>query len=216
MKTFQYSILLICMLLVYNVKAQELAIMDAKPVVVNTTEKENTSSPFLFDEYYTGSVTGKGGQVVDGVSYRFNTVANNLEFKHADSLFISGSEVTGFTLPTGTALYYFQRGFPAVGPLTNQTFYQVVYDGNVKLLKHFSPSKTDKPILENGALFILKDKKLNPVSLANRNSFLKLLSDERNKMNYIIKESQLDFDKDEDLAILMQEYDAYKAGRGGN
>lgn len=215
MKTFQNLTLVLLLVTSLSGFGQQVTILGAKPVE-STSVNESTNTQFLFDKFYVGSVTGKGGEVVDGITYRFNTVGNYLEFKQADSLFTTGSDVSAFTLPTGTALYYFKRGFPSVGAWNENTFYQVLYDGNVKLLKHFSPSTSGTPVSENGELFILKDKKLNPVSLKNRNSFLKLLSDERNKMNYIIKESQFNFDKDEDLAILLQEYDAYKAGRGGN
>ena len=35
-------------------------------------------------------------------------------------------------------------------------------------------------------------------------------------MQYVIKEEQLEFDGDDDLGKLLEEYDSYKAGRGGN
>ena len=57
---------------------------------------------------------------------------------------------------------------------------------------------------------------MNPIQLKDRNSFLKVLSDEKNKMQYVIKEENLDFDGADDVAKLLAEYDAYKAGRGGN
>jgi hypothetical protein len=42
------------------------------------------------------------------------------------------------------------------------------------------------------------------------------LTDEKNKLNYVIREQQLDFAADDDLIRLLEEYDSYKAGRGGN
>ncbi|PWJ57672.1 hypothetical protein CLV98_106144 [Dyadobacter jejuensis] len=211
MKTFRYLIGAIFMLGASLTHGQDLAVLDAKPIL-----QEQQGGNFLFDTYYTGSVTGKYGQVVEGLSFRFDMAGNRLEIQHNDSLFVTGDAVTGFTLPTGTALYYFERGFPSAQGATAKTFYQVLYDGNLRLLKHFVVPIKDQEEAGAGQLFILKDGKMHPVSLSNKESFLKVLADERNKMNYIIKESQFDFDQEEDLAILLQEYDAYKAGRGGN
>ncbi|WP_025764375.1 hypothetical protein [Dyadobacter tibetensis] len=213
MKTFRYFFLTILIASAGLANGQDLSLLGAMQLDSAAAKKP---SAYLFDEYYTGSVTGEGGLVVDGVNLRFNTASNRLEIKKEDSLFVTGAAVTGFTLPTGTALYYFQRGFPAVDNGSAETFYQVLYDGNVKLLKRYSPQKAGTNIIDNGKLYILKAGKMNPVSLSNRESFLKVLSDERNKMNYIIKESQFDFAEADDLVILLQEYDAYKAGRGGN
>jgi hypothetical protein len=35
-------------------------------------------------------------------------------------------------------------------------------------------------------------------------------------MQYVIKEENLEFGGDDDLVKLLEEYDSYKAGRGGN
>ncbi|CAG5008152.1 hypothetical protein DYBT9275_04204 [Dyadobacter sp. CECT 9275] len=184
--------------------AQEIQITASEP------------SSLLFNEWYTGAVKVKDGMVYDGVKFRYDTSRDQLEFKKGDAVYRTGEDVTGFTLPTGTALYNFRRGFPTIDGDSRQPFYQVIYDGNTKLVKRYSPQKNGTPVSEAGKLYVLKNEKLNPVSLKDRNSFLKLLTDERNKMNYVIRESQLAFDKDEDLAQLLEEYDAYKAGRGGN
>lgn len=180
------------------------------------------TSPYLFKEWYSGTVRTSDDKVHDGVQLRYDLVKDEVEYKTGSGLFRISSGVTEFSIPTGTDLYTFKSGYPAVGDQTEKSFYRVLYDGNTKLLKRYAhPIKVEKASatrsMDAGAkLFILKDNKLNPVQLSNRNSFLKLLTDEKNKMQYVIREQQLDFAGDDDLARLLEEYDSYKAGRGGN
>jgi hypothetical protein len=179
-------------------------------------------SPYLFKEWYSGTIRTSDDKVHDGVQMRYDLAKDEVEYKNASGLFRISSGVTEFSIPTGTDLYIFKNGYPSVAGQTEKSFYRVMYDGNTKLLKKYTaPIKVEKAsatrTLEPSAkLYILKDDKLNPVQLNNRNSFLKLLTDEKNKMGYVIREQQLDFAADDDLRALLEEYDSYKAGRGGN
>lgn len=179
-------------------------------------------SPYLLKEWYSGTVRTSDDRVHDGVQLRYDYAKDEVEYNTGSGLYRVSAGVTEFTIPSGVELYTFRNGYPAVGNQTDKSFYRVLYDGNVKLLKKYtSPIKVEKASatreMDAGAkLFLLKDGKMNPVQLSNRNSFLKLLTDERNKLNYVIKEQQLDFAGEDDLIRLLEEYDSYKAGRGGN
>jgi hypothetical protein len=180
------------------------------------------SSPYLFKEWYSGTVRTSDDNVHDGVQLRYDLAKDEIEYKTSSGLFRVSSGVTEFSIPSGTDLYNFKNGYPAVTGQTDKSFYRVLYDGNTKLLKKYvAPIKVEKAsatrtMEPSSKLYILKDDKLNPVQLSNRNSFLKLLTDEKNKLGYVIKEQQLDFAGDDDLIRLLEEYDSYKAGRGGN
>ena len=180
------------------------------------------SNTYLFQEWYSGTVRTSDDQVHDGVYLRYDFAKDEVEYKSDTSLYRVSSGVSEFTIPTGTDLYIFKSGYPAVSGQTEKSFYRVLYDGNTKLLKKYtSPIQVEKASatreIDQGAkLYILKNDKLNAVQLNNKNSFLKLLTEEKNKLNYVIKEQQLEFDGDDDLVRLLEEYDSYKAGRGGN
>ena len=179
-------------------------------------------SPYLFEEWYSGSVRTDNDEVHDGVQLRYDIVKDEIEYKIDSSLFRLKQGVKEFSIPSGTDLYIFKNGFPAVENKTDKSFYRILYDGETKLLKRYqSPIKVEKAsatteMEPDAKLYIVKDNKLTLVNLKDKNSFLKLLSDEKNKMQYVIKEEQLEFDGDDDLAKLLEEYDSYKAGRGGN
>lgn len=179
-------------------------------------------SPYLFQEWYSGSVRMNNDKFYDGVKLRYDILKDEIEYKKDSSLYRISQGVKEFTIPSGTDLYIFRSGFPPLGGQTNKSFYRVLYDGQTKLLKRYqspivvekaSATRTMEP---DAKLFILKQDKLYSVNLKDRNSFLKLLSEEKNKMQYVIKEEQLEFDGDDDLGKLLEEYDSYKAGRGGN
>jgi hypothetical protein len=194
--------------------------------LAGTTVQEVTSqlgnSPYLFTNWYSGIIRTADGKVHDGISLRYDLKQDAVEYKTGNSLYRLTNGITEFNIPTGIDLYIFKSGFPAVNGLTTQNFYRVLYDGNTKLLKRYTqPITIEKasPTVQMDReykLFIFKDDRMAEVKLNDKNSFLKLLSDEKNKMLYIIKEQQLDFAAEDDLINLLQEYDAYKAGRGGN
>lgn len=204
-----------------NILAQDSTGLSGTPYKEGQVSNEGAST-YLFKEWYSGSVRTDDDKVHDGVQLRYDIVKDEIEYKADSGLYRVTQGVKEFTLPTGTDLYIFRSGFPAVEKYTNQSFYRIMYNGETKLLKRYqSPIKVEKAsatreMEPDAKLYILKGEKLTLVNLKDKNSFLKLLSDEKNKMQYVIKEEQLEFDGDDDLAKLLEEYDSYKAGRGGN
>ncbi|CAG5073170.1 hypothetical protein DYBT9623_04673 [Dyadobacter sp. CECT 9623] len=188
----------------------------------NEASAETDGSHYLFKEWYSGSIRTSDDQVKDGVKIRYDVNKDELEYKSDSGMYRVSAGIKEFNLPTGTDLYTFRSGYPSVADQTEKSFYRLMYDGNTKLLKKYvKPIKVEKASATtqmdpSAKLYILKDGKMNLVDLKNRKSFLKLLTDEKNKMQYVIREQQLDFAADDDLIKLLEEYDSYKAGRGGN
>jgi hypothetical protein len=212
MKNFHKILLAAVLLFGVKAMAQESASLKGTPVKLVEYTQEN--SPYLTKEWFRGLARDNAGKPYDGVMLNYDLTKDEVVYKNDSAAFILGPEITEFNIPTGTELFTFKSGFPATSDgLTGKSYYQVLYDGNTKLLKHYKKSGT---AATQESLYILKDDKLSPIQLKNRNSFLKILSDEKNKMNYVIKEENLEFDGSDDVAKLLAEYDAYKAGRGGN
>ncbi len=156
---------------------------------------------------------------------RYDAYKDEVEYEKESKMYRLGSEITAFTLPTGDALYEFRSGFPAVGDQTEKSFYRVLADGNTKLLKRYEMKmREEKPYNSatvtkrfdlNEQLYVLKNGTMYPVKTNDRKGIMKLVNDEKNLMNYIIKEEQLNFSTEDDIVKLLEEYDAYKAGRKG-
>jgi hypothetical protein len=199
---------------------QDLASLNGKPY--QETSSEGAKAIYLLPNSYSGSIRMQDDKFYDGVQLRYDIVNDEIEYSKDSALFRVSDGVKEFTIPSGIDLYTFRSGFPAIKGLTGKSFYRVMYDGETKLLKRYaSQIKEEKanPTVNmepDAKLYIVKGDKISAVSLKDKNSFLKLLTDEKNKMQYVIKEENLEFDGDDDLVKLLEEYDSYKAGRGGN
>lgn len=196
-------------------------------VVTEVTYTDVEGSPYLFDDWNTGIVKAvENDKVFDGLKMRYDAYKDEVEYEKDGKTYRLGPEITAFTLPTGDALYQFRRGFPAVGDQTANSFYRVLSDGNTKVLKRYEMKmREEKPY--NSAtvtkrfdldeqLYVLKNGTMYPVKTNDKKGIMKLVSDEKNLMNYVIKEEQLSFRTEDDIVKLLEEYDAYKAGRKGD
>lgn len=190
--------------------------------LTGTPVTDTTSTQYLLPNWYSGIIRMNDDKVFDGVYLRYNLAKDQIEVKKDSGTFRIEKGVKEFNIPSGSDLYIFRSGFAPYKTLTTESFYRVIYDGKTQLLKRYqSPIQVEKAAatrtLEPDAkLYVVKDSKVNEVFLKDQNSFLKLLADEKNKMRYVIKEENLEFDAEDDLMKLLEEYDAYKAGRGGN
>jgi hypothetical protein len=211
--------ILICMAVLMSGRAfsQDLASLNGTPY-----NESAGNSIYLLSKWYPGSIRTANDQFYDGVQMRYDVKNDQIEYRNDSATFRIADGVKEFTIPSGTDLYIFRSGFPPVKGLTEKSFYRVMYDGNTKLLKRYQSEITTekasatRSMEPDALLYIEKDNKVTPVTLKNKNSFLRLLTDEKNKMNYVIKEENLEFDGDNDLVKLLEEYDSYKAGRGGD
>lgn len=211
--------------LIVSAQAQFMQDINGR-VVTEVTYTDVEGSPYLFEDWNTGIVKAvQNDKVFDGLKMRYDAYKDEVEYEKDGKMYRLGPEITAFTLPTGDALYEFRRGFPAVGSQTENSFYRVLSDGNTKVLKRYAMKmREEKPY--NSAtvtkrfdldeqLYVLKNGTMYPVKTNDKKGIMKLVSDEKNLMNYVIKEEQLNFRTEDDIVKLLEEYDAYKAGRKG-
>ncbi|MDN5285350.1 MAG: hypothetical protein JWR38_1624 [Mucilaginibacter sp.] len=106
------------------------------------TEVEGT--PFLINNWAPGSVTLANGQTITTL-LKYDLVGDELLFKNkGDSSAMSFVDpVRSFSLNESSieesdlTSLVFSNGYPAVDKQTPTSFYQVISDGKVKLLKHY-------------------------------------------------------------------------------
>lgn len=113
--------------------AQGMFIQDinGRPIFENGyTEIEG--SPYLKDEWSRGNVKAKhNGKTYELAKMRYDTYKDELEYEENQKSYRFSSEITEFTTTSGV----FRNNFPAYESLSGRNFYQVLYDGKVKLLK---------------------------------------------------------------------------------
>jgi hypothetical protein len=96
--------------------------------------KEIAGSPYVTDEFADGECVSPGGRVFKNQHLRFNTYTGELEYLENGSVYILQSAISSFVIKTDDENYVFKNGFMEVG-LKPSLFFQVIYEGKVKLLK---------------------------------------------------------------------------------
>jgi|GEM_PF-815256 len=205
-----------------NLKAQIHEKLQGK-LYENITSAEGEA---LFpDGWFKGVVTLKSNEIFDGVLIRYDKINDKLLYQENGQIYTAGPEVVAFHIPSDVALHDFKKGYPKIGKLTDQAFYEVLHDGTTKLLKkHTSLIKEEKEedgsakqrIEDTQQYFVLKDKKMTLLKEPFEQSLLGLLADKRAIMKMVITEQFLEFNEDIDIVTLLEEYDAYKAGSPGH
>jgi hypothetical protein len=97
-------------------------------------------SPYLVEEWHTGTVTFRNGKFASKVPLRFNVALNQLNFLQKNqSLFFTDTVQECYVLldVSDSAKYlYLRSGYPPSGELTGLTLYEVLAEGaQVHLLK---------------------------------------------------------------------------------
>lgn len=173
------------------------------------------TSPYLYDEWSTGTITTTGGEILDAVDLRFDSSKDEVEYRKDGAVTKLGNAVDEFSLLTGSDSYVFKKGYPGVAQLNANSFYRVLYDGNVKVLKRYNngiAASGKKAEGRSEQLYILKNNKMIPVKTNDRKGVMQVVADKKNHMEYAAKEQQLDFSQEADIVKLIEEYDAYVAG----
>lgn len=217
MKTIKITILLLLVLVGFS-KAQYIQDVQGRPVF-EKSYVDVKGSPFLFNNWILGDVKLENGATHANVPLKYNIVDDILYFRAPKD-----SSLLEFVIPVirfkfneafGGAL--FSKGFPAIENFTNQSYYQVLYDGKVKLLKKqiktilenkpYNSATTEKSFLESNLYFALKGGEMQKLRPAKK-SLLQLFTDKEAQVEDFIKKEKIDFKSDEDLAKVFKYYDS--------
>jgi hypothetical protein len=91
-------------------------------------------SPYISDAFLDGECISPNGRVFKNQRLRFNTYTGELEYLENENVYILQSPISSFVMKTDEENYIFKNGFMEVG-LKPSLFFQVIYEGKVKLLK---------------------------------------------------------------------------------
>lgn len=93
-------------------------------------------NPFFIDEWLPGVITLKSGQKTDKYNLKLDLYSNELLFQYEGNALVVVNPVKEFVLKTNPgSSYLFRAGYLPVERNTENTFYQVLADGPVTLLK---------------------------------------------------------------------------------
>ena len=133
---------------IINAQGGLITDVSGKPIYLKV-EYTIEGSPFYPKDYYRASIYTREGKVYEEINVRFNVMDNLLLMKQDDGTeLVVTSPVSRVIFtdrdPPGMLNSVFAKGFPRTGQQNEQTYYEMLDSGRVKLLKHRSASYDDK------------------------------------------------------------------------
>ena len=202
--------------------AAQFAIVDntGQPILTkNYTDVRG--SAYLYDGWKKGSVTTARDITYDGIELMYDLIEDQLIFKGSGGEAKTFNQpIKSFTLKAGkeNALQkeqLFVSGFMPVDGAKPATFYEVLADGEVQLLRRatkkifeelpYGSATKVKAFKTDSHYYIAKDGTLKKIK-NDKKSVLQALTDKKAALETYIKTNRPDLKKDEELAKLVAYY----------
>ena len=184
------------------------------------TDKQYTEiqgSPFLLPDWSNGVIYLKNGSKIEKYLLQLDAYAGLLLFKYNDQPLIVQNEVKEFVLqPAGSEPYLFRNGYKPLDKNTATTWYQVLQDGPVSLLKQVkktlgekteygSATKTQTFVVSESWYIAKADGSLVKIK-KDKSTLLDALSDKKDQLNNFIEKEKLRVKSEEDMKAVVKAY----------
>jgi hypothetical protein len=176
-------------------------------------------NPYIIREWSDGAVKFTSGRVVYQFKLRFDCVRNMLLLQFQGSTFAAESKVREFVMYTSKKKdsLVFRKGYPAVHKGTENTYYHVLLEDKLQLLRLVSKNIVEEKELvsstnatrghleEDEKYYLLKDGVMIHLP-AEKEEILKALPDKADALSAFISEKRLRFRTPEDYTLLARKY----------
>lgn len=197
--------------------AQGVFLTDVNGQVIRASKYVDVQgSPYLNEAWKDGTVTAANSKSYPNLKVRYDVYAGELEYQQKDQTYrLSPAAMKEFRIMDGNEMV-FRNGFAAVNTNTPTTFYQVLVDGPTKLLKQFKVNLVEnKPF--NSATVTKEFQKQEQYFIAkpdgsvqriqkNKKSVVAALSDQKDRVEKLIKEQDLNLSNENNLITLLESY----------
>ena len=179
-------------------------------------------SPFLYDDWYRGKIVSPEGLVLDGIMIKYEAYSETIVYMTNGKTYEVADGAATFTIYPATDgmkdSLYFRGGYPSTDNNTPKTFYEVLVDGKVALLK--SHKKTtglsqQNALASNKREFIVQEdlylarKGQAPVKWKkDKDALLEVLGDKKDEVNAWLGKNKVNLKKEEGLAELIKYYNS--------
>lgn len=197
-------------------RAQQFLLQDVNGRPLRIGQYENINgSPYLRDEWTKGRVVLANGNFFEGVPLKYDLVADQLLFQTEEG------QVLEFVQPVREFHFegkdnIYRSGFAPIDNHTSASFYQVLEDGNAKLLKKsdkvireekaYGTATITKNIMEYTNYYIEGDDQM--VRVKNEKDLLRALQGHEADLKDFIKKNKLKLKKEEDMVQLVKYYNS--------
>lgn len=199
-----------------KVRAQFISDVNGAPVrALQHTEVDG--SPYLNENLSIGSILMRNGASVPDVLLNYHIYSDELEFKRDGALFRVSADIAGFTISSNGHLRQFRNGFPAVDRQQVQSFYQVIYQGNVVLLKRYRVTVRESKVYNSGTVtkvfvpdfdyYVFKGGRMFSVGKGGKKRWLEILADKKEQIEAMISEEKIALKTEAGMVLLLSGYD---------
>jgi len=195
----------------------------SQTTMVKTDEVTDfTGNPYFYKDWSNGVVRFSGGRTMNQFKLKFDCLKNILLMQFDGSVFAADAKVHEFMLypknSQGKDSVLFRKDYPAVGQYSGNTFYQVLFQDKITLLRLPLRNVIEEKqvltingqqrrrieeaeqyyLLHNGQLILLPD---------DRNGLLAVFGDQKDAIADFITARQLKMHSPEDYLLLAKKYD---------
>ena len=187
---------------------------DGQPMYA-TRYAEVEGTPYWDDNFVKSEAKSiQNGKWYSYEKARFDCYKNELEYEQSANrfMYLGHEQISEFRL-NGVV---FRCGFPAINEWSNRHFYQVLYDGEVKLLKHIHNRVVTEAIFGNVTklskfereeqYYVFKQGEMKRLK-RKKGSVLEALAEKQDALLQYAKSNNLDFSSEEDLKKIVGFYD---------
>ncbi|MGA0557736.1 hypothetical protein ACO2Q8_13860 [Larkinella sp. VNQ87] len=198
-------------------QAQGVFLTDVNGQIIRANKYVDVQgSPYLNEAWKEGAVTAANSKSYPNLKVRYDIYAGELEYQQKDQTYrLSPAAMKEFRIMDGNEMV-FRNGFAAVNNNTPSTFYQVLVDGPTKLLKQFkinlvenkpfNSATVTKEFQKQEFYFIAKPDGSMQRIQKNKKSVLAALSDQKDRVEKLIKEQDLNLSSENNLITLLEGY----------
>lgn len=200
--------------------AQEgfLSYIDGAPVTLIKKTDVN-GSEFLYEKWLPATVKNSKGKEYKDIKIKYNLLEDIPYFlSKSDGAMSFSTPLIEFSINKENGEQQkFKSGFPSIDKFNEMTFYEVLVDGNAKLLKKVSKKITEsraynsattvKSIVDNTAYFIFEDGKISTIK-KDKKSLVSVLI-KKQVIHNCLSESGISIKREEDLLKVIEKYNSF-------
>ena len=185
--------------------------------------KDVAGSPFFFNYWSDGIVRFSNGRIMKQFKLKFDCAHNSILLQFEGTSFAAEGKVQEFVIyPNNkkTDSVLFRKGFPPAENATTETFYQVLVDSKIKLLKlnikniieqkQWTGDTNYRHYEDEERYYLLRDGTMLSVK-KEKSAILALFSDKADILKSFIEQEQLKFRAEADLVRIVDKYNVLNA-----
>lgn len=179
-------------------------------------------SPFLYDEWYRGKIISPQGLVLDGIMIKYEAYSETIIYLSGGKTFeVSDGAETFVIYPATDGMkdsLFFRGGYPAVDLNTPKTFYEVLADGKLALLKthkKVTGLSQQNALASNKREFILQEdlylarKGQAPMKVTkDKDALLAHFADKKDELAAWLGKNKVNLKKEDGLVELVKYYNS--------